>query len=67
MARVVLVLTSRRAGRPPRCVEPELVKDLRSLGLSFRQIARRTGFGYGSVRRALQGVVTTARESPQPD
>ena len=50
-----------RVGRPPRFVEPELVKQLRSSGLSFRQIARKTGLGYGTVRRAYHGIQTTAK------
>jgi len=50
---------SRPAGRPPRHLEPELVRELRSLGLSFRQIASRTGFGYGTVRRAFQKTLGT--------
>jgi len=39
-------------GRPRRFVSPEQVRELRRAGLSFRQIAQKTGFGYGSVRRA---------------
>jgi DNA invertase Pin-like site-specific DNA recombinase len=40
-------------GRPRRFVPPEQIRELRRKGLSFRQIARKTGFGYGSVRRAF--------------
>lgn len=39
-----------------------LVYRLRSEGLSFRQIARKTGFGYGSVRRAYQLDLKTLSE-----
>jgi hypothetical protein len=39
-------------GRPRRFIPPEQVEQLRREGLSFREIARKTGFGYGSVRRA---------------
>ena len=60
MADVVVTMT-RRVGRPPRHVEPELVQRLRSSGMSFREIARQTGFGYGTVRRAYQGISTTSR------
>ena len=40
------------AGRRRREVSPDLIQELRRQGLSFRQIARHTGFGYGTVRRA---------------
>jgi lambda repressor-like predicted transcriptional regulator len=36
-------------------VPADLVRELRGKGLSFREIARRTGYGYGSVRRAFYG------------
>jgi hypothetical protein len=39
-------------GRPRRYIAPERIRELRSQGLSFRAIARNTGFGYGTVRRA---------------
>jgi hypothetical protein len=45
-------LTKSSVGRPRRFVPPEQVQELRREGLSFREIARKTGFGYGSVRRA---------------
>jgi DNA invertase Pin-like site-specific DNA recombinase len=47
------VMAKRPVGRPRRYIAPEHVQELRSQGLSFRQIARKTGFGYGTVRRAL--------------
>jgi hypothetical protein len=42
-------------------VSPESVRDLRGRGLSFREIARKTGLGYGTVRRAYAGIPSTAR------
>jgi hypothetical protein len=45
----------RSAGRPPRYASPDHIRQLHSQGLSFRQIARQTGFGYGTVRRAYYG------------
>jgi DNA invertase Pin-like site-specific DNA recombinase len=41
-----------KVGRPRRPVPSEVVRKLRDQGLSFRQIARKLSFGYGSVRRA---------------
>ena len=43
----------RQRGRPRRDVSTERIRELRTQGLSFRQIANRTGFGYGTVRRAF--------------
>jgi len=40
----------RTLGRPGRTASR--IKALRDSGLSFREIARVTGFGYGTVRRA---------------
>jgi hypothetical protein len=48
-----MAMPKRPVGRPRRYIAPEHVQDLRSQGLSLRQIARKTGFGYGTVRRAL--------------
>lgn len=45
-------LKKRASGRPRRYVSGERIHELRRQGLSFRQIARKTGFGYGTVRRA---------------
>lgn len=39
-------------GRPRLKTIPDQIEDLRRQGLSLREIARRTGMGYGSVRRA---------------
>ena len=44
--------TRRGAGRPRRYVAANRIRELRLQGLSFRQIARVTGFGYGTIRRA---------------
>lgn len=46
----------RPVGRPRVYVSPQLILNLRNQGLSFRQIATVTGFGYGTVRRAFQGI-----------
>jgi hypothetical protein len=40
------------AGRPQRHVPEDQIRALRDQGLSFREIARKTGYGCGSVRRA---------------
>ncbi len=48
-----MAMPKRPVGRPRRYIAPEHVQELRSQGLSFRQIARKTGFGYGTVRRAI--------------
>jgi hypothetical protein len=50
-------LPKRPVGRPRRNVPAETLLDLRQRGLSFRQIAEQTGFGYGTVRRAYSGVL----------
>jgi hypothetical protein len=47
----------RSVGRPRRPVPADRVHELRRQGLSFREIARQTGYGYGSVRRAFFGAV----------
>lgn len=43
---------ARPVGRPRVYVSSQLILTLRQQGLSFRQIAGVTGFGYGTVRRA---------------
>lgn len=43
---------TKKRGRPRRNVAPDQIRELRSQGLSFRAIARKTGLGYGTVRRA---------------
>jgi len=45
----------RPVGRPPRDVPRERILELRHRGRSFREIARETGCGYGTVRRAYWG------------
>ena len=47
---------ARPVGRPRVYVSPQLILNLRHQGLSFRQIASVTGFGYGTVRRAFQRI-----------
>ena len=53
----------RSVGRPRRPVPADWVRELRRQGLSFREIARETGYGYGSVRRAFFGAV--AMDAPR--
>ena len=43
---------AKKRGRPRRDAPPEEIRELRNQGLSFRAIARKTGLGYGTVRRA---------------
>jgi DNA invertase Pin-like site-specific DNA recombinase len=45
---------SNRRGRPRRDAPTDQIRELRVQGLSFRAIARQTGLGYGTVRRAYQ-------------
>ena len=45
-----------RPGRPTRYVNVDLVRGLYDMGYSFRAISRKTGFGYGTVRRAFHGL-----------
>ena len=45
--------TKRKRGRPRVHIPIQLVQGLWEDGLSLRRIAIATGFGYGSVRRAL--------------
>lgn len=57
-------------GRPRRDISPEMVKNLHSQGYSFRVIARWTGVGYGTVRRAYHrpsqgGAEAGADSAPQ--
>ena len=54
-------LGKRPRGRPRRQPPLVTIQDLRSLGLSFREIARTLGFGYGTVRRAY-----AAMDRPSP-
>ncbi len=60
--------TRKTAGRPRLQLAPDYLNDLRRAGLSFREIARRTGLGYGSVRRACaQAVRTNSIQHAAPD
>ena len=45
---------SNKRGRPRRDAPTDQIRELRVQGLSFRAIARQTGLGYGTVRRAYQ-------------
>lgn len=45
--------SGRGVGRPKVYVPTDLILRLKQKGFSLRQIATVTGFGYGSVRRAL--------------
>jgi putative DNA-invertase from lambdoid prophage Rac len=53
-------------GRPRRVFDREMVRELRKLGLSYRQIASRLGLGEGTVRRVLRGThdAPGARQNP---
>ena len=42
----------KKRGRPRRHAPPDQIRAMRTQGLSFRAIARKTGLGYGTVRRA---------------
>ena len=52
MARAIYL---RRRGRPAKFVCVEVIRGLHGQGFSFREIARCTGVGYGTVRRAFHG------------
>jgi transposase len=52
----------RRVGRPPRKVSVDVVRGLYCQGYSFRAIARWTGIGYGTVRRAFHGCAPEGAE-----
>jgi transposase len=43
----------RPVGRPSIYVSAQLIRHLKSQGLSFRQISTITGHSYGTVRRAV--------------
>ena len=43
----------KQIGRPRKMLCQDLVTELRGQGLSWREIARRTGAGVGTVRRAV--------------
>ncbi len=58
-----LQFLKRRVGRPSRHASPERVRELRNQGYSYRKIARVTGYGYGTVRRAMAIQLPTSRES----
>jgi transposase len=45
-----------RRGRPARTICVDVIRGLYQEGYSFRAIARCTGIGYGTVRRAYHGL-----------
>lgn len=57
----------RPVGRPRIHVPPQLIWHLRNQGLSLRQIAAVTGYGYGSVRRALLSLPASGVSQPRSD
>jgi DNA invertase Pin-like site-specific DNA recombinase len=61
-----LMATGRPSGRPRRQVELVQIQRLRQEGLSLRQIARSTGLGYGTVRRALNRTENRSEVSQNP-
>ena len=50
----------KKRGRPRREAPPGQIRDLYIQGLSFRAIARKTGLGYGTVRRAYLASETSS-------
>jgi len=55
-------LNNARRGRPKRNLNIEALRHLRWAGISLRCIARVTGLGYGTIRRAL--AATSSAEPP---
>ena len=59
-----------RIGRPRRVFDRQRVLDMRHQGMSYPQIARELGVGYGTVVRGIDGLSKTrsadAATSPQP-
>jgi DNA invertase Pin-like site-specific DNA recombinase len=55
-----------KPGRPRAVVPWERIVVLRSEGFSLRQIARTTGLGAGTVRRALQAAPHTTAVCQNP-
>lgn len=53
-------------GRPKRAFDRQRVADLRSQGLSYRQIASRLKLGEGTVRRDSPGLEWLSRPAPKP-
>lgn len=48
----------RPVGRPRVYVPSQLIRHLKTQGLSLRQIAAITGYSYGSIRRNVQNHAT---------
>ncbi len=58
---------ARAGGRPRRDdVDPARVRELRALGLSFRQIADQVSAGYGTVRKAYRQSDDAPQASENP-
>lgn len=55
-----------RRGRPARYVCVEVIRGLHGQGYSFRAIARTTGVGYGTVRRAFHGLAPAGADEDAP-
>jgi hypothetical protein len=54
-----------KVGRPPVPIDRKLIRDLWNAGLSFRQIAEKTGLGYETVRRAYFGPTSEPKARQQ--
>ena len=57
-------LRGQAATRPlsPAVFDRETVRELARKGMSVRQIAKKLGLGYGTVRRALKGLKSPAKK-----
>ena len=53
----------KKIGRPRAVLDPDTIIELRRQGYSWRQIARRTGLGVGTIRRSYG---QCARPRPGP-
>jgi hypothetical protein len=57
----------KQIGRPRKLLCQDLITELRGQGLSWREIARRTGAGVGTVRRAVgldSSLISACQNSP---
>ncbi len=57
----------RSVGRPRCCFAPGQISELRGRGMSFREIARKMGLGYGTVRRAFLNICSTSPPTGRSD
>jgi DNA invertase Pin-like site-specific DNA recombinase len=53
----------KRLGRPPSAVNPQVVAELRTQGLSLRQIANHLQVGIGTVHRIAKSCSTRSTEA----